>query len=187
MAQFALQNVRLSFPSLEKQSEYDGQLGKYEATFLMDKETQANLIEKVNAEITKVLEANPDPKTKKAPKIPPEKLCMKDGDFVSYDGYEGQMAIKASSKNKPDLLDQVKRKIENPEGVFYAGCYVDVVLDLWYQNNKFGRRVNANLFAVRFRSEGEAFGGVKTDNTVIDTLDDLDDIIESASSDEFND
>ena len=40
----------------------------------------------------------------------------------------------------------------------YAGCYVNAVIELWFQNNGFGKRVNANLLGVQFFKDGEPFG-----------------------------
>ena len=39
-----LKNVRLSFPSLFKKSVFEGKETKYEASFIMDRETHANTI-----------------------------------------------------------------------------------------------------------------------------------------------
>ena len=44
MAKIQLKNVRLSFPSIFKRSEFNGEQGKFEATFLLNKETQSDQI-----------------------------------------------------------------------------------------------------------------------------------------------
>ena len=173
MAQFVLQNVRLSFPSLAEPSNFDGQIGKYEATFLFDQESQAKLYDKVKGEMDKLLTEHMS-KDGKLPKIPAAKLCVKDGDEVEYDGYNNQWSFKASNKKQPELFDADKTRLMTADK-FYAGCYVDVIADLWYQDNKFGKRINANLFAVRFRKDGDAFGGNNLDDDLLDQLDDIDD------------
>ena len=48
---FKLKNVRLSFPSIFKRSEFNGQEGKFEATFLINKEQQKDLIKEIEAKI----------------------------------------------------------------------------------------------------------------------------------------
>jgi len=45
----------------------------------------------------------------------------------------------------------------------YAGCYVNMSIRLWAQDNQFGKRVNAQLRAVQFVKDGEAFGDKPVD------------------------
>ena len=40
----------------------------------------------------------------------------------------------------------------------YSGCYVYGSITLWLQNNSYGKKINANLRAVQFERDGEAFG-----------------------------
>ena len=40
----------------------------------------------------------------------------------------------------------------------YAGCIVDASIQFWAQDNKFGKRINANLVTVRFVKDAPAFG-----------------------------
>ena len=70
---FKLKNVRLSFPSIFKRSEFNGQEGKFEATFLISKEQQKDLIKEIEAKIALIQKDN------KA-KVSPDKICFKDGD-----------------------------------------------------------------------------------------------------------
>ena len=46
------------------------------------------------------------------------------------------------------------------DGVFYAGCYVDAVIDIYAQDHpQYGRRINCGLLGVRFVRDGDAFSG----------------------------
>jgi hypothetical protein len=166
MAKFKLKNVRLSFPSIFKRSSFDGNEGKFEATFLLDKEGQADQIKVIESHIEALL------KEKKA-KVSPEKICLKDGDFVDYDGYEGCMSIKAGSNRRPTVIDRDKAPLVEDDGKPYAGCYVNAILELWFQDNSYGKRVNCNLLGVQFVKDGEAFGAGDTD--VTDDFDDMED------------
>ena len=42
-----------------------------------------------------------------------------------------------------------------------------MLINPWVQNNKFGKRINANLLAVRFVDHGEAFGMGRVDDEEI--------------------
>jgi len=153
---FKLSNVRLSFPSLFKRSEFNGQEGKFEATFLVNKESQAKLIAEIEAKIALIQKDN------KA-NISPDKICLKDGDYVDYDGYAGHMSIKAGANRRPTVIDRDKTPLVEDDGKPYAGCYVNAVLELWFQDNNFGRRINCNLLGVQFSKDGDSFGAGDTD------------------------
>ena len=158
-----LKNVRLSFPSLFHKASFDGNEGKYEATFLISKEDEATY---------KKLKAVIDAKMKEAKiKVPSDRICLKDGDEVDYDGYAGTWSLKASTKKRPQLFDRDKTPIAEEDEKLYAGCYVNASIDFWVQNNNYGKRVNSNLFAVQFFKDGEAFG-----TGAVDASDDFDDL-----------
>ena len=70
-------------------------------------------------------------------------------------------------KNRPTIYDKANRKLESSrdiESLIYSGCYVHAVLDLWAQDNKWGRRVNCTLQGVMFAADGENFGGSSVAN-----------------------
>lgn len=167
---FQLKNVRLSFPSLFNRASFNGNEGKYEATFLLDKETQADQIKLIQDKIKAML-------AEKGKKVPSDKICMKDGDGVEYDGYAGHMSIKGSSKKRVTVVDRDRTPLVEDDGKPYAGCYVNAILELWFQDNDYGRRVNCNLLGVQFVKDGEAFGSGPVDVTdEFDAFDDEDDI-----------
>jgi hypothetical protein len=165
---FKLKNVRLSFPSIFKRSEFNGEKGKFEATFLINKEQQEDLIKEIEAKIALIQKDN------KA-KVSPDKICLKDGDFVDYDGYEGHMSIKAGANRRPTVIDRDKTPLVEDDDKPYAGCYVNAVLELWYQDNSYGKRVNCNLLGIQFSKDGDSFGAGDTD--VTDDFDDEDDML----------
>ena len=167
MAKIKLQNVRLSFPSLFKRAQFDGKETKFEATFLLNKDEQADQIEALEAAIEEAIkEANI--------KVPKDKRALRDGDDAEYDGYEGCMSLKCSSNKRPTVIDRDKTPLAEYDDVIYAGCYVNAIVDFWVQNNGYGKRVNANVYGVQFVKDGEAFGSGPVD--VTDDFDDLEDL-----------
>ncbi len=148
-----LNNVRLSFPSLFQRSSFQGETGKFEGTFLLDKTTQADLISSINGSIKECVKVNG-----KGAKIPPDKICFKDGDDFDYDGYAGHMSFKASNNKPPKILDRDLSALSEDDNRLYAGCYVNAMVELWFQNNNYGKRVNANLLGVQFFKDGKPFG-----------------------------
>ena len=160
-----LKNVRLSFPSLFKRAVFDGAEGKYEATLLLDKSDKATK-KAIDEAIKSAIE-------EAKIKVPSDKRCLKDGDDSEYDGYEGMWSIKAANSKRPTAINRDKTPLIEEDEVIYAGCYVNAIIDIWTQNNKFGKRANANLYGVQFVKDGEPFGMGPVD--VTDDFDDLED------------
>ena len=155
-----LKNVRLAFPRLfEAQSGPDGGDPKYSATFILtDDATRQQLDEAVEAAAQEKWGAKSTDALKKLKAQ--GKVCHKDGEQkADYDGFEGNTFVSASNKVAPAVFDKDGTRLQKRDGRPYAGCYVDVSLDVWAQDNKFGRRINAALRGVKFRSDGEPFAG----------------------------
>jgi hypothetical protein len=170
-----LKNVRLSFAHLFRPQAFGDGEGepKYNCNFLINpksKDGKANL-EAVEDAIEYV-------KKEKWPKSPPKlnesKICLRDGNNTEYDGYEDMMYVSASNAKRPMVLDRDKTALTEEDGVIYSGCYVDAIIRVWAQDNKYGKRINASLEAVRFRKDGEAFGAAPPDPDEFDDLDDED-------------
>ena len=176
MSKIKMHNVRLSFPSLYRKAVFGGDETKFEGTFLLDKTDHADVIKNIEIAIKAI---SKDKHKGKA--LAPDKVCLKDGDTIDYDGYAGNMSIKASSTKRPMVLGADKAPLTEDDGKPYAGCYVNAIVELWGQKNQFGERVNANLLAVQFAKDGEPFG-----DGVTASIDDFDNIeTESSDLDDF--
>ena len=153
MSKIKMQAVRLSFPSLFNTAKFGGEdTGKYEATFVLDKVEHAEVIAGIKAQIERLM------KEELKSKVPSDKLCLKDGDEMGRPEFEGKYTIKASTKKRPLVINRDKSPITESDNVIYAGCYVNAIVSLWAQDNKFGKRINAQLDGVQFCRDGEAFG-----------------------------
>ena len=153
MSKIKMQAVRLSFPSLFNTAKFGGEdTCKYEATFVLDKVEHAEVIAGIKAQIERLM------KEELKCKVPSDKLCLKDGDEMGRPEFEGKYTIKASTKKRPLVINRDKSPITESDNVIYAGCYVNAIVSLWAQDNKFGKRINAQLDGVQFCRDGEAFG-----------------------------
>lgn len=158
-----LRDVRLAFPSLWKPTTPKGSSGgeaAFSASFLLPKN------HKQLPELDKAFEALA--REKWGPKAAAilkalkqgNKLCLHDGDSKSeYEGFEGNMFVSARSKVRPTVLDQQRQELTEADGKPYSGCYVNVSLELWAQDNSYGKRINAQLRGVQFLRDGDAFAG----------------------------
>lgn len=173
----SLKNVRLSFARLFKPKAFrEGQTERYEGSFLLDPSDKVNqaamdticeaalavIKAKFNGKVPKGLDlcfgyADGDPIV-----VGPNKYTNKPKE---YDGYEGMFYLSSSNTSKPRVVMPQRdpktgkfEEIEESSGIVYSGCYVNATITLWAQDNEYGKRVNANLRAVQFLRDGEAFG-----------------------------
>ncbi len=81
------------------------------------------------------------------------------------------------TKPRPTVIDRDRTALIQADGRPYAGCYVNAVVDIWAQDNNFGKRINASLSGVQFLRDGDAFAGGG-----VAAPDDFDDISEGADA-----
>lgn len=154
-------NARLAFPSLFEAKAMPGSdSAKFGASLLLaadDKQIKAlnEVIDAVAkdkwgakaADVLKQLRAT-------------DKVCLHNGDTkASYAGFSGNFYVSASNSVRPLVVNVDKTPLTSADGKPYAGCYVNAVLEIWAQDNQFGKRVNATLMGVQFVKDGEAFSG----------------------------
>jgi hypothetical protein len=107
------------------------------------------------------------------------KVCLKNGDAkAQYEGFEGNFFMSTSSKQAPKVLDRDRSVLTEADGKPYAGCYVTALLDIWAQDNDFGKRINVTLKGVQFVRDGDAFVG-----SAPAAVDDFDDLSDTGDSD----
>jgi len=74
-------------------------------------------------------------------------------------GYAGNHFINAASETRPTVVNQKRVTLGAEDGKPYGGCYANVILDVWAQDNKNGKRINASLSGVQYMRDGDAFTG----------------------------
>ncbi|MFZ6767791.1 DUF2815 family protein [Undibacterium sp. Di26W] len=161
MAKILLKNVRLAFSSIFEAKTVNGE-GEpaFSASFLLPPDhPQIKELEALQEQVIK------DKWTTKAAQIKKEmvtkdRLAIHDGDAkADYDGFPGNLFISARNKSRPSVFDRDKTPLTQADGKPYSGCYVNVSIELWAQDNSYGKRVNASLRGVQFYRDGDAFAG----------------------------
>jgi hypothetical protein len=173
-----LNAVRLSFPQLFEAKTVNGE-GKpaFSASFLIDpKDPQVAVINNaINAVAAEKWGAKAEAMLKTIRAA--DKTCLHSGDLkANYDGFEGMLYVSARNAIKPLVVDTNRSPLTEQDGKPYAGCYVNVSLELWPQDNNYGKRINATLMGVQFYKDGESFvgGGVASEDDFDDlSIDDL--------------
>lgn len=191
-----LKNVRIGWVNVfEKAKDStndkgDAVKGKYQLTVYLDKNDQqiTRLDSAILAELTEKL------KTSAAAEKwmyrnygfgnHADKCCVRDLEERDkpIEGLEEGLYFKATSQKRPVIMTSTGEKqiergltidgddIEGQE--VYAGCYANVSVEFyWYDNYK---TLLANILGVRFRKDGDAFGGAgetATDNDLDDDED----------------
>lgn len=157
-------NVRFSHPHLDRpfkgsnDSDNKNAIAKYGVTGMLPKNTHAAAKKLIEERIEAILKEN------KVKALASEKKFLRDGDESDKDEYEGHWTISAREERRPILrqaLDDGSLEIVEPEDakeVFYGGCWGSLLIRPWFQNNKFGKRVNAGLTAATKKADDEAFG-----------------------------
>jgi hypothetical protein len=152
-----IDNVRASYPHLAKAwAKNEGDTPKFSLTGLGAKKSHDAVKALCVEVINKLLADN------NMGKIGAEHKFIKNGDDSGKDEAEGMWVIKASENadKPPTCRDRRGDKLSTDEieKIIYAGCYVNMLIRPWAQDNKHGKKINANLIAVQFFADGERFG-----------------------------
>jgi len=156
-----LKNTRLAFPTLFEAKTVNGE-GKpaFSASFLLDPADPQ--VEMLNQAIDAVAKEKWGAKADAILKQmrAQDKVCLHDGDLkANYDGFPGSLYVSSRSATRPLVIDADKTPLSEQDGKPYAGCYVNCSIELWAQDNNYGKRINASLRGVQFRRDGDAFAG----------------------------
>lgn len=149
-----------SYPHLlEAYAGEDGGTPKFSIMHLLDKEEHSGIIDEMRNTCKQMM-------ADKKVKVASDKLFIKDGDKYYEEKPEcaNRYVISAREESRPTLRDAKGRKLDATEDkelikeLFYGGAVVSILINPWLQDNKYGKRINANLRAVRFVRDGEPFG-----------------------------
>ena len=155
-----LKNVRLGFPQLFEAQSFNEGNPAFGATFIFGPDHEAyTAMKEVIREVAK------EKWGAKAEEIlkslgAQDKLCLHNGDSkAEYEGFPGNYFVSARNEVRPVVVDRNRAPLTAADGKPYAGCYVVAILEVWAQDNKYGKRINASLSGVQFFADGDAFSG----------------------------
>lgn len=147
---------RVSYPYVFHPREADeGQEPKYGISMLFNKKTDLKVL-KAAADNAATEKWGPKEKWPKGLTWP-----FRDGDEKSdTPGYENTILVNASTKTKPQVVDQTRTRIYDEEE-FYAGCYARATLIAFAYEHKGKKGVSFALLNLQKLRDGERFGGRK--------------------------
>lgn len=164
-----LKNVVLAFPALAEPQSFGEGEPAYGAKFPI----------KPNSEQQKQIEAAILAEAKEAWKDKADsvvKMLEEDGKVAftkkvyrskktgePYQGFDGQHYLSTrNSKTQPSVYNEYGDQITakgDIEAKAFSGAVVNASVEVWAQDNKWGRRINCSLRGVMLTGEGENFGG----------------------------
>lgn len=179
-----INNVRLAFPQLFKPATVNGE-GEpaYSAALLLAADhAQLDAIRAAQESVGKEKWGDKWPQVKKEIAAK-DRYALHDGDTKSnYDGFEGNffLSTRAKQSARPTVIDRNKTPLTEADGRPYAGCYVNASIELWAQDNAYGKRINAQLRGVQFLRDGDSFGGGSPASS-----DEFEEVAEGADADDL--
>ena len=170
-----IDGVRFSYPHLK--TPYAGEDGgepKYGVVGLLPKAGNDKAKALIDSAIEAILKAN------KIKALASDKKFLRDGDESDKDGYEGHWTISARESRRPPLRNSQNEPVDSEaiNEVFQPGFWGSILIRPWFQNNNWGKRVNAGLSSAQMIFEDETFGEGRIND------DDLDDAYDSWDDDD---
>lgn len=165
MAIVKITNARLSFPDLFEPKSVNGEgEPRFGAVFVIQPGSEnakllAQTVEAVAKEKWGTKAAGVLGELKAKGRVCYQERPKTNASGEVYDGFEGMHHIGASNPSRVSVIDRDTSPLTAQDGRPYAGCYVDASIDVWAQDNSWGRRINAKLRWVQFRADGDAFAG----------------------------
>jgi len=81
----------------------------------------------------------------------------------AYAGFEGTHYLSTrSAKTQPSVYNQYGEEVTGKSEIErqgHSGAIVNASIEIWAQDNKWGRRINCSLRGVMLTGKGESFGG----------------------------
>jgi hypothetical protein len=163
-----LKNIRIAFPAIGTPASFGDGEPAYGARFIVvPKSDNAKMLKETFETVaadqwkdkaTSILKALRE--DKKMAFIEKEYL---DKEGVPYDGFADSFYLQTrNAKVQPGVFNKYGEPVTEKgaiERLIYGGCYVHAMVDVWAQDNQYGRRVNCHLLGVMFHADGASFGG----------------------------
>jgi ssDNA-binding protein len=180
MTKVVLKDVRLAFAQIwEAKAFEEGKPPRFNASFLFPPDHPAKaIVQKAIQEVAAEKWQGKAAAVLQSLKGNPNKFCFHNGDSKeAYEGFPGNLYIRAGNKVRPTIKDRDgQTPLTQADGRPYSGCYVNAILEIWAQDNKWGKGVQCDLLGIQFVRDGDAFsgGGVASEGDFEDLSDGAD-------------
>lgn len=89
-------------------------------------------------------------------------LCLKEGSVMKpgEEAYKGKLFIAGNAKKRFTIVGPDRAPVASTDPFApYSGCYGNGIVQVWSQDNSWGKRVNSQVMGVQFAEHGESLGG----------------------------
>lgn len=155
-----ISNVRLAFPNIFEPKINEAGKAQFSAAFIFADGSPAKLVLDAAIEETGAAKFGAKWATMKKQMAAGDNLLVHNGDAkASLSGYESNLFLNAYNVVRPTVVDRDRSPLTVADGKPYSGCYVNAIIDVWAQDNQYGKKINAQLQGVQFFKDGESFAG----------------------------
>ena len=164
-----LKNVVLAFPALAEPQSFGEGEPAYGAKFPIkpNSEQQKALEAAILAEATEAWKDKADSVLKMLEEDGKvaftKKVYRSKKTGEAYQGFDGAHYLSTrNAKTQPTVFNQYGEELSGKsdiEAKAFSGALVNASVEIWAQDNKWGRRINCSLRGVMLTGEGENFGG----------------------------
>jgi hypothetical protein len=168
MPEIMLKNVRIAFTNaIWAPSSINGGPEKFRLRVMLDPKENADsvkLLRDTRAKVAKerwkgkaegILETIKGDKNKES--YFESDYKNQEGEVV--EGFEGLYHLSTLNDVQPLIIDRDRTELTKRDGRPYSGCYCNVKVDIYAQDNTHGKGMRANLLGIQFLRDGDAFGG----------------------------
>ncbi len=163
-----LKKTRMGFPSLAEPKAMGEGNPAYGCRLIIDpSDSNAKLLDNAIREVAEE-QWKKDAEGILAKLVEDNKVCFSKREYRDkqgkvYAGFEGKYHLGArNGKEQPTCVDRFGGEITKKsdiERILYSGCVVNAKVEIWAQDNQYGRRINCTLLGIMFAADGESFGG----------------------------
>lgn len=94
-------------------------------------------------------------------------LCLKEGSIMKpgEEAYAGKLFIAGNAKKRFTIVGPDRTPVNSGDAFApYSGAFGNGIIQIWAQDNSWGKRVNAQIMGVQFSRHGEPLGGGRVAN-----------------------
>lgn len=174
---FTISNVRASYPHVGKKwAKKSTDTPAFSITGILANSTHAEAIKMLRDEAERVRKEG-----KLSTSLKDSLYCIRDGDIEKKPEYADSWIIAMRETQRPAVLQRDKTQFDDADEIeetIQPGSRIDLMGQMWSQDNEHGQRVNCSLRGVRYLRmiDGEEIGeGAMDAETVASSFDDDDD------------
>lgn len=162
-----IDNVRGSYVHAAKpyknDNDGDDKPGKFSMVALLPKSTHAEAKALIAEAIEKMLKE----KNKGQP-IKSDAKFLRNGDDAGKPECQGMWTVNCSEARRPacrDARGNLVSDLSEVQNTFLSGYWFNVLIRPWWQDNKYGKKVNAGFVGIQFVKKDKPFGEGAIDDT----------------------